>query len=87
MKIIWIKYKRFDRDMSKVTWIEMTKELLKEGHLVHLVVPYSGHRPDFGVGKKTTYLPVMPWRILYSLNFSVSLFFYLIPLFFPRSFF
>ncbi|GAH66070.1 unnamed protein product, partial [marine sediment metagenome] len=32
MKIVWIRYKRFDRDPDKVTWIEMTKELLKKGH-------------------------------------------------------
>ncbi len=43
MKIVWVNYKRFDRAMDKVTWIEMTKELLKKGHLIYLVVPYSGN--------------------------------------------
>jgi len=78
MKIILIKYKRFDRDMDKATWIEMTKCLLKKGHLVYLIVPYSGNGHDFGLGKNIVYLPTMPWRGLYSLGFSLTVFPYLI---------
>lgn len=79
MKIVWIRYKRFDRDPDKVTWIEMTKELLKKGHLVSLIVPYSGNRHDFGLGKNIVYLPTVPWRGFYSLGFSLTLFLYLVP--------
>jgi len=56
----------------------MTKCLLKKGHLVYLIVPYSGNGHDFGLGKNIVYLPTMPWRGLYSLGFSLTVFPYLI---------
>jgi len=79
MKIIWTTCERFDRNLDKATWIEMTKCLLKKRHLVYLIVPYSGKRHDFGLGKNIVYLPTVPWRGLYSLGFSLTLFLYLVP--------
>ena len=78
MKIIWINCERFDRNLDKATWVEMTKCLLKKGHLVYLIVPYSGNGHDFGLGKNILYLPTMPWRGLYSLGFGLTVFLYLI---------
>jgi glycosyltransferase involved in cell wall biosynthesis len=77
MKIIWTNCERFDRNLDKATWIEMTKELLKKGHLFYLIVPSSGNRDNFGLGKNIVYLPTMPWRGLFSLGFSLTLFLYL----------
>jgi len=79
MKIIWTNCERFDRNLDKATWVEMTKCLLKKGHLVHLVLPYSGNRHDFGLGKNIVYLPTVPWRGLYSLGFALTLSLYFIP--------
>lgn len=79
MKIVWIKCERFDIILDKATSIEMTKELLKKGHLVYLIVPHSGNRDNFGLGKNVVYLPTMPWRGFYSLGFSLNIFLYLIP--------
>ena len=79
MKIIWIKCERFDRILDKATSLEMTKGLLKKGHLVYLILPYSGNRPNFGLGKNIVCLPTMPWRGFYSFGFSLTLFLYLIP--------
>ncbi len=79
MKIIWINYKRFGEGLSKTSRIEMTKELLNKGHLAYLIVPYSGNRHDFGLGKNIVYLPTVPWRGFYSLGFCLTLFLYLIP--------
>lgn len=78
MKIIWINCERFDRNLDKATWIEMTKYLRKKGHLVHLIVPFSGTRDNFGMGKNIVYLPTMPWRGFYSLGFCLAVFLYLI---------
>ena len=79
MKIIWINYKRFDRDLDKATSIEMTGELLKKGHRVHLIIPYSVGRHNFGLGKNIVYLPTMRWRGFHSLGFSLMVLLYLIP--------
>jgi len=77
MKIIWTNCERFDRNLDKATWVEMTKYLLKKGHLVHLVLPYSGTRDGFGLGKNIVYLPTMPWRGLFTLGFCLVLFLHL----------
>jgi glycosyltransferase involved in cell wall biosynthesis len=79
MKIIWTKCERFDRDLNKASSIEMMKELLKKGHLVYLILPYSGTRHNFGLRENIVYLPTVPWRGFYSLGFSLTLFLYLIP--------
>jgi len=76
MKIVWTNCQRFDRNLDKATYVEMTKCLLKKGHFVHLVLPYSGTRDNFGLGKNIVYLPTMPWRGLYSLGFWLTLFVY-----------
>ena len=78
MKIIWINCERFDRNLDKATWIEMTKCLRKKGHLVYLIVPFSGTRENFGLGENIVYLPTMPWRGFYSLGFCLTVFLYLI---------
>ena len=79
MKIVWVNYKRFGEGLSKTSRIEMTKELLRMGHSVYLVVPYSGNRYKFGLGENMKYLLTMSRRGFYSLGFSVTLFLYLIP--------
>lgn len=79
MKIVWVNYKRFGESLSKTSRIEMTKELLRMGHSVYLVVPYSGNRCKFGLGENMKYLPTVLWRGFYSLTFSLTLFLYLIP--------
>lgn len=78
MKIIWINCERFDRNLDKATWIEMTTCLRKKGHLVYLIVPFSGTRDNFGLGENIVYLPTMPWRGFYSLGFCLTVFLYLI---------
>ncbi len=83
MKIVWVNYKRFGEGLSKTSRIEMTKELLRMGHSVYLVVPYSGNRCKFGLEKNMKYLPTVPWRGFYSLTFSLTLFLYLIPVTLP----
>jgi len=80
MKIIWTNCERFDRNLDKATWVEMTKYLVKKGHLVHLVLPYSGTRDGFGLGNNIVYLPTMPWRGLFTLGFCLVLFLHLMPI-------
>lgn len=78
MKIIWINCKRFDKDLSKTSRIEMIRELLNKGHFASLIVPDSQEGCDFGLGRHIKYLPAFQHRIFHYLSFSISLLVYVI---------
>ncbi|NMA32136.1 MAG: glycosyltransferase family 4 protein, partial [Candidatus Methanofastidiosa archaeon] len=77
MKIIWIVYKRFDSDLSKTSREEMTRALIKQNHEVVLVTPYARNKPISELSKYIFFIPTLPFKGIYSLFFSITLFFYI----------
>jgi len=75
MRIIWIIYKRFETDLSRTSRIEMTRMLTKLGHRVCLVVPYCGKISNSNVADNIKFIRTLPWRGLYTVFFSLIIFF------------
>lgn len=77
MKILWIKCKRFDKDMDRATWVEMVKAIINKGDKPVLIVPRMKNKLNIP-RDNVKYIQRMQWRILYSISFSSFLFLYLL---------
>jgi glycosyltransferase involved in cell wall biosynthesis len=78
MKILWTNFRRLDRDVDLVTYTEITKEMMRRGHTVTLVFPFTGDERALLDKYNVVFLRTLPWRIVFSIIFSVRLMVYVI---------
>ena len=77
MRILWIKCKRFERDVDKATWIEMVKHINGKSHNIYLIIPALPPKYELNLLRHNVkYISRLSFKILYSLSFSFNLFFY-----------
>lgn len=82
--IVWIHFRRIERDVDFATITEVSRELLKSGYDVQLILPFTDVKVNFG-GNSVLYIKTVSGRVMFSLVFMLKLFFHILPFIFSRS--
>ena len=77
MKILWVAKMYFDLTVDRTTWIEMIRNLQREGHETKMLTAFKNEKLPFGLEGSIEYVPSIKHKVMNHISLNVSIFLWL----------